>query len=154
MAYYILSFFAGVVITAIIAYLIHSKASLHTREELITLKAKINSTEDLQEIIKRDFVQLANETIKKAGKQLMESIADKMKCFEVPINKTLASNPASMNSAKTAPYSKAFWQDYGKFPLLKLLRWYNYPSWWKSLINLFPNWRHNHISDMVPDSRP
>ena len=90
-----------------------------------------------------------------AGKQLMESIADEMKCFEVPVEKTMASNPASMNSAKNAPYRKAFWQDYSKYPLLKLLHWYNYPNWWKSLINLFPNWRHSHINNIiVPSNHP
>jgi coenzyme F420-reducing hydrogenase beta subunit len=88
------------------------------------------------------------------GKQLLESITDDMKCSNVPVNKAMVSNPASMNSVKNAPYCKAFWQDYNKFPLLKLLRWYNYRSWWKSFINLFPKWRHNHIRDMVPDSRP
>ncbi|MBP5640453.1 MAG: Coenzyme F420 hydrogenase/dehydrogenase, beta subunit C-terminal domain [Victivallales bacterium] len=89
-----------------------------------------------------------------AGKRLLESISDQMQRLEVSVEKAMASNPASMKSAKNSPYSKAFWQDYGKFPLLKLLRWYNYRVWWKTLIHLFPNWRHRHINEMVPDSRP
>ena len=88
-----------------------------------------------------------------AGKRLLESVAGEMQCLEVPVRKALASNPASVKSAKDSPYSKAFWQDYGAFPLLKLLRWYNYRVWWKALVHLFPKWRRRHINEMQSDTR-
>ena len=59
----IISFILGVIISGLVVHLLHSRKELETKEELIKLRAKIETSEDLQEIIKRDFVQLANETI-------------------------------------------------------------------------------------------
>ena len=54
--------------------LFFSKKNLALKEEIITLSAKSKSTEELQEIIKRDFVQLANETIKNEQEDLRKQI--------------------------------------------------------------------------------
>ena len=61
----LLSFVFGALFSGFILHLIYSKKNLKTAEELVLLRAKLDSTESLQEIIKRDFVHLANETIKK-----------------------------------------------------------------------------------------
>ena len=60
----IISFFIGVVLSALVTYIILSKNALAKTEELAKLKARFETAESLQEMIKRDFVQLANETIK------------------------------------------------------------------------------------------
>ena len=60
----IVSFSAGALISGLIIHSLYSQKNSATKEELIKLKAKIETSENLQEIIKRDFVQLANETIK------------------------------------------------------------------------------------------
>lgn len=59
----IISFIAGAVISALVVKMKYG-------EELAVLRTKISSTENLQEIIKRDFVQLANETIKNEQEDL------------------------------------------------------------------------------------
>ena len=59
----IISFITGAVISALVVKMKYG-------EELAVLRTKISSTENLQEIIKRDFVQLANETIKNEQEDL------------------------------------------------------------------------------------
>ena len=56
----IISFILGSLVTCFV----FSKREFASKEEIIKLKAKIETSESLQDIIKRDFVQLANETIK------------------------------------------------------------------------------------------
>ena len=60
----IVSFLTGVLLSAVVFYIVFSKRESSTKEELIKLKAKIDASDNMQEIIKRDFVRLANETIK------------------------------------------------------------------------------------------
>ena len=88
------------------------------------------------------------------GERLLESVSGEIERIEVPLEASMASNPASMVSAAVSPYRRAFWEDHGKYPLLKLLRWYNYRRWWKTVINMFPEWRRRQISRQIPDSRP
>ena len=66
----IVSFLLGSVITGLVVHLRHSNKSLADKEELIRLRAKLETSESLQEIIRRDFVQLANETIKNEQEDL------------------------------------------------------------------------------------
>ena len=85
----IISFISGLAISAICCYLYFSKRQMQISEELITLKAKSSASEDLREIIKNDFVRLANETIKNEQedlrKQNRETLEEKIK----PLTKEL-----------------------------------------------------------------
>lgn len=78
-----LSFITGAIISALILHIVHTKKNSEMKEDLIRLKAKFETSESLQDIIKRDFVQLANETIKNEQedlrKQNREILDDKIK---------------------------------------------------------------------------
>jgi len=84
-----LAFFIGVVITALVMHIIYSKKSSETKEELIRLKAKMETSENLQEIIKRDFVQLANETIKNEQEDLRKQNRETLEEKILPLTKEL-----------------------------------------------------------------
>ena len=85
----IISFISGVVISALCCFLYFTKHQMQIRDELITLRAKNNASEDLREIIKNDFVRIANETIKNEQedlrKQNRETLEEKIK----PLTKEL-----------------------------------------------------------------
>lgn len=85
----IISFCAGAVISGLALHLIHSKKDLSTKEELIKLRAKIETSENLQEIIKRDFVQLANETIKNEQEDLRKQNRETLEEKILPLTKEL-----------------------------------------------------------------
>ncbi len=84
-----ISFLIGAVISGLILHLIHSKKDLSTKEELIKLRAKIETSENLQEIIKRDFVQLANETIKNEQEDLRKQNRETLEEKILPLTKEL-----------------------------------------------------------------
>ena len=52
----IVSFSAGALIAGLVIHILHSQKILATKEELIKLRAKVETSENLQEIIKRDFL--------------------------------------------------------------------------------------------------
>ena len=85
-----LSFTIGAVISALIVHIIYTKRAVETKEELIKLKTRFETSESLQEIIKRDFVQLANETIKNEQedlrKQNRESLEEKISPLAKELN--------------------------------------------------------------------
>lgn len=85
----VLSFVLGAVITFIATYFIYSKKIISLKEELITLNARSKSTEELQEIIKRDFVQLANETIKNEQEDLRKQNRETLEEKILPLTKEL-----------------------------------------------------------------
>lgn len=85
----LVSFFAGIVISGLIVHVLHSKKDLSLRDELIKLRAKIETSENLQEIIKRDFVQLANETIKNEQEDLRKQNRETLEEKILPLTKEL-----------------------------------------------------------------
>ena len=85
----IISFSLGCIIASGITYIIFSKNSLKSKEELIKLRAKIETSEDLQEIVKRDFVQLANETIKREQEDLRKQNRETLEEKILPLTKEL-----------------------------------------------------------------
>ena len=85
----IVSFLLGSVITGLIVHLRHSNKSLADKEELIRLRAKLETSESLQEIIKRDFVQLANETIKNEQEDLRKQNRETLEEKILPLTKEL-----------------------------------------------------------------
>ena len=89
MIFYIVSFLSGALVSGIIAYFIYSNKVLSAKEELIKLRAKLDSSEDLQDIIKRDFVQLANETIKQEQEDLRKQNRETLEEKIAPLAKEL-----------------------------------------------------------------
>ena len=84
-----LSFILGAIVSALVAYIIMSKNNTSAKEELIKLRAKIETSENLQEIIKRDFVQLANETIKNEQEDLRKQNREALEEKILPLTKEL-----------------------------------------------------------------
>ncbi len=85
----IISFVLGSVVAGVIGYFVYSKKTLASKEELIRLKAKIETSESLQDIIKRDFVQLANETIKHEQEDLRKQNRETLEEKLLPLTKEL-----------------------------------------------------------------
>lgn len=85
----IISFILGSVVAGVIGYFIYTKKTFATTEELIKLKAKIETSENLQDIIKRDFVQLANETIKNEQEDLRKQNRETLEEKLLPLTKEL-----------------------------------------------------------------
>ena len=65
-----ISFCFGFLLASLISFVLFLKKETNSKEELIKLRAKAELSENLQEIIKRDFVQIANETIKNEQEDL------------------------------------------------------------------------------------
>ena len=66
----LISFLIGVFIATLITTLIFLKKQTSEKEELIRLRAESKNYNSLQELIKQDFVRLANETIKQEQEDL------------------------------------------------------------------------------------
>ncbi len=65
-----ISFIIGAVVAALVMYVYFVKREMALKEGFSQLKTKAELTQNLQEIIKRDFVQLAQETIKNEQEDL------------------------------------------------------------------------------------
>lgn len=81
----VISFILGAALTSVVFIL--RQASL--KEELIKLRAKCETSENLQEIIKRDFVQLANETIKNEQEDLRKQNRETLEEKILPLTREL-----------------------------------------------------------------
>ena len=64
------SFVIGAVVAALVMYVYFVKREMALKEDFSQLKTKAELTQNLQDIIKRDFVQLAQETIKNEQEDL------------------------------------------------------------------------------------
>lgn len=85
----IISFGLGAIISGLVIHLLHSHKNMAIKEELIKLRAKMETSENLQEIIKRDFVQLANETIKNEQEDLRKQNRETLEEKILPLTKEL-----------------------------------------------------------------
>lgn len=85
----IISFLLGALISAIVFYIIFSNRENKVKEELIRLKSQAEISSNFQEIIKRDFVQLANETIKKEQEDLRKQNRETLEEKILPLTKEL-----------------------------------------------------------------
>ena len=83
------SFVSGALLAGMVVYVVVSKNATNSKEELIKLKAKIETSENLKEIIKRDFVQLANETIKNEQEDLRKQNRETLEEKILPLTKEL-----------------------------------------------------------------
>ena len=84
-----LSFAIGATISALVLHIIYTKKNSEMKEEVIKLKAKFETSESLQDIIKRDFVQLANETIKNEQEDLRKQNRETLEEKILPLTKEL-----------------------------------------------------------------
>ena len=89
MLFYVLSFISGAILSALITYFVLSSKANTEKEELITLRAKMSSAEDLQDIVKRDFVRLANEVIKNEQEDLRKQNREALEEKILPLTKEL-----------------------------------------------------------------
>ena len=85
----LLSVITGSTLTALILYLYFSNKTNTLKENYISLKSKAEISENLQEIIKRDFVQLANETIKNEQEDLRKQNRESLEEKIAPLTKEL-----------------------------------------------------------------
>lgn len=86
---YLIAFLGGVILSFLITYLIYSQKLAASKEELISLKSKFESSESIQDIIKRDFVRLANETIKNEQEDLRRQNRETLEEKILPLTKEL-----------------------------------------------------------------
>ncbi len=89
MVSYIIVFLCGMFFAFLVASFVYARKIAAAREELITLKAKLESGESIQEIIKRDFVRLANETIKNEQEDLRRQNRETLEEKILPLTKEL-----------------------------------------------------------------
>ena len=82
-------FIIGAFLSAVICYLYFSRRELKNNEELIRLRAKSESAESIQELIKNDFVRLANETIKNEQEDLRKQNRETLEEKILPLTKQL-----------------------------------------------------------------
>ena len=66
----LIAFLVGAFIATLITTLIFIKKQTSEKEELIRLRTESKNYNSLQELIKQDFVRLANETIKQVQEDL------------------------------------------------------------------------------------
>ena len=98
----VLSFLVGILLASVAFYVFYSKKIHALKEELITVSAKLKSTEELQEIIKRDFVQLANETIKNEQEDLRKQNRESLEEKILPLTKELGEFKAKVEKFNLA----------------------------------------------------
>lgn len=98
----VLSFLVGILLASVVFYVFYSKKIHALKEELITISAKSKSTEELQEIIKRDFVQLANETIKNEQEDLRKQNRESLEEKILPLTKELGEFKAKVEKFNLA----------------------------------------------------
>ena len=98
----VLSFLVVILLASVAFYVFYSKKIHALKEELITVNAKSKSTEELQEIIKRDFVQLANETIKNEQEDLRKQNRESLEEKILPLTKELGEFKAKVEKFNLA----------------------------------------------------
>ena len=82
----VISFCLGFTFASLISIVVFYKS----KEELVKLRAKNELSESLQDIIKRDFVQLANETIKSEQEDLRKQNRESLEEKILPLTKELS----------------------------------------------------------------
>lgn len=85
----IISFLVGALVAGAVSYAIFIGREAKAKEELVKLRTVIDSTASMQEMIKRDFVQLANETIKKEQEDLRKQNRETLEEKILPLTKEL-----------------------------------------------------------------
>ena len=98
----LISFIFGAFTAYVIAYAVFNKKLSYTKEQLIKIQTKAEANESLQDIIKRDFVQLANETIKKEQEDLRKQNRESLEEKIMPLTKELGEFKAKVEKFNLA----------------------------------------------------
>ena len=85
----VISFLLGCIITGAFSYIFFMRKETGMRDELVSIKTKMETAENLQEIIKKDFVRLANETIKNEQEDLRKQNRETLEEKILPLTKEL-----------------------------------------------------------------
>ncbi len=85
----LISFLIGALIATLITTLIFIKKQTSEKEELIGLRAESKNYNSLQELIKQDFVRLANETIKQEQEDLRKQNREALEEKILPLKNEL-----------------------------------------------------------------
>ncbi len=85
----IISFLAGAVMSGMACYIVYTRKNARVLEKLVRLQTAAETSSSLQEIIKRDFVQLANETIKREQEDLRKQNRETLEEKILPLTKEL-----------------------------------------------------------------
>ncbi len=85
----IISFILGALVCGMFLYLFFTKKQTAMRDELVSLRTKIETAGNLQEIIKNDFVKLANETIKNEQEDLRKQNREALEEKILPLKNEL-----------------------------------------------------------------
>ena len=85
----LISFILGALLAAVISALYFSKKESSLKEEYIRLKAQTDAAESMQDIIKRDFARIANETIKSEQEDLRKQNRETLEEKIQPLAKEL-----------------------------------------------------------------
>ena len=85
----IISFILGALVCGMLLYLFFTKKQTAMRDELVSLRTKIETAGNLQEIIKNDFVKLANETIKNEQEDLRKQNREALEEKILPLKNEL-----------------------------------------------------------------
>ena len=91
MIYYIISFLAGAIISGIIV-------RLAANSEIIRMKTKLETVDNLSELMKEDFSKLANEVIKKEQEDLRKQNQEALEQKMQPLTKELAEFKAKVET--------------------------------------------------------
>lgn len=86
----IISFAIGAIVTGLAVSVFYSQKELKTKEELVSLKSKIESSESIQEILKHDFAKLANDVIKTEQEDLRKQNREVLEEKILPLTKELS----------------------------------------------------------------
>ena len=85
----VISFLLGCIITGAFSYIFFMRKEAGMRDELVSLKTKMETAENMQAIIKKDFVRLANETIKNEQEDLRKQNRETLEEKILPLTKEL-----------------------------------------------------------------
>lgn len=98
----IVSFIVGATVAASVTSLFFIKKQSSNQEELIRLRAESKNYESLQELIKRDFVQIANETIKREQEDLRKQNREALEEKILPLKNELGEFKAKVEKFNLA----------------------------------------------------
>ena len=98
----VISFILGLIIGGSVIYFIFTRKESSMHDELVALRTKMETAGDLQEIIKRDFVRLANETIKNEQEDLRKQNREALEEKILPLKNELGDFKAKVEKFNLA----------------------------------------------------
>ena len=100
--YCLLAFVSGMILAGVSVYCIMNKNNNALRESLIKLEVQSETSQNLQDLIKNDFVQLANEAIKREQEDLRKQNRETLEEKISPLTKELGEFKAKVEKFNLA----------------------------------------------------